>query len=653
MSAQALKLDNFKLAHKLAAAVLIFILPIFLMGYFLVVEKDVLISFTQQEIAGVEYLRAAQAALHAVTATNPSASDFESAIDKIKQAEKADAGNLGLSDKASAAASALSDAKNGKTADAIGKVGDLISAISDNSNITLDPDSDTYFIGDILVNQASGILTHTAELVAAAHALEADAKNEYNIIAFAEARDNLAGSAGNFSNDLGKALRTNLDGTAKPALEAAGTAVTAAADKIASIVKSDNRGQLVSTADELFRAVAAFTAKGNDEIVHLLNVRNDGFRSTIMSRLGIAMICVLVGALISWIVVVSVTKPLNQVIGLMGQLTDGRLDIEVPKVERGDEIGRLFIALNAFYDSSVEREKIRQSEHKRQEAERRRVIVIGELNESFKSSVRVSISELNNAVGLMNQSATLMAKDAEEATKQTTTVAAAAEEASVNVQTVASASEELSASIREISSQVSSSTAIAKQAVDEAKQTRAMVGTLSEATGKISEVVGLINQIAGQTNLLALNATIEAARAGEAGKGFAVVASEVKTLANQTAKATEDITSHIGAIQEAVRNVSTAIEHIDHIITKINETTTSISSAVEEQGAATQEIARNVQEAAKGTADVTTAISRIANIISSSDRISREVLESSNSLATETTKLDNGVGIYLTNIENA
>jgi hypothetical protein len=211
---------------------------------------------------------------------------------------------------------------------------------------------------------------------------------------------------------------------------------------------------------------------------------------------------------------------------------------------------------------------------------------------------------VHNTANELEQAAASVANSARNATDQTSTVAAAAEQASANVRTVASAADELSASVKEILRQVSGSTEIAGRAVTTADETSDKVRNLSLASQKIGDVVELISNIARQTNLLALNATIEAARAGEAGKGFAVVAQEVKSLANQTAKATADIGAQINAIQGSTVEAVGSIGNIGTIIKSMNDIATTIAAAVEEQGAATDEIARNVQEAARGTADV-------------------------------------------------
>ncbi|MBI3706983.1 MAG: methyl-accepting chemotaxis protein, partial [Proteobacteria bacterium] len=227
------------------------------------------------------------------------------------------------------------------------------------------------------------------------------------------------------------------------------------------------------------------------------------------------------------------------------------------------------------------------------------------------------------------------------------------EDASSNVQTVAAASEELSASIAEISRQVSHAAGIAVRAVEETKRTDSTVQGLAETAGKIGDVVKLINDIAGQTNLLALNATIEAARAGEAGKGFAVVASEVKSLANQTAKATEDISAQISAVQSVTKDAVDAIKRIGGTIGEVSTIATSIASAVEEQGAATQEITRSTQRAAGRTKDVSESIAGVTKGADATGAAAQGVKSAAETLGQQTERLGSQVNDFLGKIRAA
>ena len=645
------KLNDLAISKKLMIALAIFLFPIVLLAYFLVIEKDDLINFTKQEIAGVSYLRAATGALAAMAPSNSLQEDITHSVAALQQVEKKDAGGLTVTQKNSDLITAMQAATGSKNVtDALSKTTDLISAASDNSNITLDPDTDAYFVGDIIVNQATGVLMQTYNLLGAAQDMDADKSDDHKI-AYAEARDGLSTSAGNLATDLGKALKGNADGSVRTSMEADGKELATSVEKVVAASKTEDRAALKTAADHLVASTKAFTVKSADEMEHLLNVRIDGFYSVLYTRLLIAFVSVLLGALVSWVVVRSITKPLGLITGLMGQLTEGKLDVDVPQDKRGDEIGALVVALGSFHEAALARDAALKEEKIRVENDRKKAARIEELNANFKNSVGVALNHLRGAVSQLKTASDEMAKDSETSAHQVTTVAAAAEQASANVQTVAAASEELSASIQEISRNLSESKAVTMRASDEAKQTRTKVMALAEATTKIGDVVQLINQIASQTNLLALNATIEAARAGEAGKGFAVVASEVKALANQTARATEDITGHIVAIQDSVKIVVSAMGIIDTTINQVNEISLKTSAAVEQQGIATNEIARNVQEAAVGTAEVTTNISRISVSVGNTGKMAKEVLGAASSLNSQSVQLDEDISFYLADIQ--
>jgi methyl-accepting chemotaxis protein len=273
--------------------------------------------------------------------------------------------------------------------------------------------------------------------------------------------------------------------------------------------------------------------------------------------------------------------------------------------------------------------------------------------DDFEQSVKGVVDAVASAATELQASSQSMSATAEETSRQSTTVAAASEEATANVQTVASAAEELSASVMEISRQVTKSVQIAGAAVEEAKKTDTTVQGLATAAQKIGDVVKLISDIAGQTNLLALNATIEAARAGEAGKGFAVVASEVKNLANQTARATDEITSQIGAIQTATHDAVEAIRSIATTIAEMNQISTAISAAVEEQGATTKEIARNVAQAATGSANVAETISGVSRAASETGSSAGQVLNAAGELSVQAERLRREVDNFLGSVRSA
>lgn len=288
--------------------------------------------------------------------------------------------------------------------------------------------------------------------------------------------------------------------------------------------------------------------------------------------------------------------------GMPGQFKNGA---ELINKARQSMEARAAQAIAAEKAQRESEEKSRaDQERMRAEGEAQRKAEMGQLADHFEATIKNVVETVSSSATEMRASSSAMSSTAEATNQQATTVAAASEEASANVQTVASATEELTSSIQEITRQVTESTRMAKVAVEQAHATGKTVDGLTHAADKIGDVVKLITGIAAQTNLLALNATIEAARAGEAGKGFAVVASEVKALANQTAKATDEIAQHVEAIRAATKDAVGAISTIGKTIEKVNDVATTIASAVEQQGAATKEISRNVQQAAAGTQEV-------------------------------------------------
>ncbi|MDQ7249293.1 methyl-accepting chemotaxis protein [Dongia sedimenti] len=374
----------------------------------------------------------------------------------------------------------------------------------------------------------------------------------------------------------------------------------------------------------------------------------------IVTALSIAGVAILLGIGIGFAVALSITKPIGAMTGAMGVLAAGDKTVEIPARGQKDEIGAMAGAVQVFKDNMIEADRLRAEQEamkQRAEAERRQGML--DLADRFESSVGGVVNGVTSAATELQSTAQSMSATAEQTSRQSTAVAAASEETTQNVQTVAAATEELSASIAEINSQVSESNRIVREAVTQAQDTNAKVKGLSDAAQKIGEVVRLINDIAGQTNLLALNATIEAARAGEMGKGFAVVASEVKTLATQTAKATEEIAAQVRSIQEATHSSAEAIGSITHTIGRVSEISTAIASAVEEQGAATQEISRNVQQAAAGTQEVSSNISGVTEAAQQTGSAASEVLSAAGELGKNGVLLKTQVEEFLRTVRAA
>jgi len=369
-----------------------------------------------------------------------------------------------------------------------------------------------------------------------------------------------------------------------------------------------------------------------------------------LAILGIAVI----SGSIAWMIGRSISKPLGQLGARMQELAEGKLDGEIPGAARGDEIGAMAATVQIFKDNAVRIRGLEQAEAQvqaRAAAERR--AAMENIASDFERSVTGIVRSVSTAAAGMQTTAQSMTATASDASARAATVGAASQSSSDNVGTVAAAAEELSSSVAEISRQVARSSEIASKAVGDAERTNATVGALSTGAEKIGEVVKLIHSIAAQTNLLALNATIEAARAGESGRGFAVVASEVKALANQTAKATEEISAQVAAMQASTSEAVASIGGISETIAQMSEITVSISSAVEQQGGATREIARNIQSVAAGSGEISAHIGGVSTAAAATGKAASEVLSNARELDNQSGMLRSAVDEFLVKVRAA
>ena len=348
-----------------------------------------------------------------------------------------------------------------------------------------------------------------------------------------------------------------------------------------------------------------------------------------------------------------VIKPLLNMRDAMLKVAAGDLDVDSGYAVRRDEIGALAGALETFKQQAADKTRIEAQERERNAGATARQQVIESYVGEFESMVRQTLSQLGEASGQMRTTSSGLSTISRQTNARVQVAEKASGEASMSVETVAAASEQLSASINDISQQAAHAAGIASRAVGQARDTDGTVQGLAQSAGRIGEVVGLINSIAAQTNLLALNATIEAARAGEAGRGFAVVASEVKSLASQTAKATEEISEQIADIQKVAGEAIDAIKSIGSIIGEVNEVATAIAAAVQQQGAATQEITRSTQFAAQGTKNVSDNITGVKADADAAAAAAEDVKQASQTLETQSQQLGNQVTDFLGKIRAA
>jgi len=348
-----------------------------------------------------------------------------------------------------------------------------------------------------------------------------------------------------------------------------------------------------------------------------------------------------------------VMRRLTSIGDAMRRLSSGETDMTVPAAKDGDEIGEMARSLEVFRSGEIERREMASRQTAEQEAQRRRAASIEQMITDFRSTVTTVIGAVNENIARMETTARTLSSIAGEADTQARAASASSDNTSTNVQSVAGATEELGASIREISQQATQANTVVGKAADIARNADQLVGQLSTGAAKIGDVIKLIRAIAEQTNLLALNATIEAARAGEAGRGFAVVASEVKTLASQTAKATEEIASQIGAIQNSTSEAVEAIRQISGVMGDISGFTSSIAASVEEQSASTQEIGRNVQQAATGANELASSMTMVTEAIEETNKSAGQVLDASSGLSAQAGTLQKAVDEFLDRVAAA
>jgi methyl-accepting chemotaxis protein len=406
------------------------------------------------------------------------------------------------------------------------------------------------------------------------------------------------------------------------------------------------------TVTDTVKAYSTYTAK---KLADMRSAAEEAANAAIQLQIGVAAIGIVLGVLISLLMTkFSIVSPLRNLTSVMRRLADGDLAVELPAGNRSRDIGQMIETVQVFKDRMVRNKALElEAVQAREASEVQRKRMMTDLAETFDGAIGEIIQSVSTAAGRMQSTAEQLTNSAQATSSRSTAVAAAAEQTSANVLAMSSATEELGASVSEISRQVEQSAIMSREAVQAATLTTEIVSQLSAAADRVGAVIDMISAIAGQTNLLALNATIEAARAGEAGRGFAVVASEVKSLADQTSKATADISSQIAAIQTSTSQAVEAISGITQRIQAMSDVSSSIAMAVDQQGAATQEIVTSVNQASAGTGEVTANINKVAQVAEETETAAHQVLTSSSALVGQAEHLRNQVNNFLATVRAA
>ncbi len=433
-------------------------------------------------------------------------------------------------------------------------------------------------------------------------------------------------------------------------------------DAIMDLSRSGEKAQAFALYETKGLAIRRGVSEALEKLVNLNNVGADMaqarskevFEQTRTLGISAIVVAVVLSVLSALVIIRGVTGGIDSVVRPMQTLAAGDLSVTIPHQKARTEIGRIADAVQVFKDGLLRMKALEEETAlARAGAEAQRKSAMRTMADGFEAAVGGIIQSVTSSATQLQATAQSMAGTATETAAQSTSVAAAAHQAASNVTTVAAAAEELGSSVHEIGRQVSASADMSHAAVQEAARTTTFVKDLNSAVLKIGDVVTMITSIAAQTNLLALNATIEAARAGEAGRGFAVVAAEVKELANQTARATEEIGGHIASVQRSTDQAVSAIGGITTRIQEISGVSTSIAAAVEQQGAATQEIVRNVAQAATGTSEVTVNIVGVADAAEETGAAASQVLGAASELSRQSEHLNVELGRFLATIRAA
>jgi methyl-accepting chemotaxis protein len=648
---------------RLVVLVALMAVPLVYLGYAFISEKQVSINFSAKELVGSRYMTAVRDSALEVARTEGVSADTLARLEAVARELDPVLGTAAASDPA---LNALRAAAANKAADVpalLAALSSLATAVADGSNLTLDPDLDTYYLMSVVTTDLPRSL-ETLELTL--NGLEKASSlpliSVESQITFARSSAAIDRDIASLNRNVTTATSSTADPTwtagAKTSLDAAVAAIDAVQQK--SIEAKDDG---TVTKEEIAKARAAFgqavvavgalwgdAQRSLDDLIAARIAKQETDRST---ALGVAISLTLVTLVVLVFISRTITVPIARLTDALRRMAAGELALDVPGQARKDELGDIAKAVTAVRDATAERARAEaeaaaharaerereaaeaaereaaaraaEDERRKAEAEATRAAAIRALAESVESSTAAALTQVAEGTRGMTGSSSEMSASAAEASRNAQSVSAATEQALASIQTVASATEELNASIQEVARQVRVSEGLTGKAAEIGTLSAQRITNLTAAVARIGDVVRIISEIAGQTNLLALNATIEAARAGDAGKGFAVVASEVKNLANQTARSADDIVRMVGEINSATEEAAVSVNEIVAHITEVRDAAVIIASAVEQQTGATTEISRNVTETLTVTRSVANQMASFTDQTALTGRLAERV----------------------------
>ncbi len=627
------------IATKLAIAYGLFLLPLVFLCFQMVMDKQAKIAFAQKELWGVRYIQ--QVLLLQKTIIGHGGKDEVSSILNGLTLSGHDLVPNGAENR-------LRDAVRTSDVEAVQAATDLIGKAADGSNLTLDPDLDSFYTQDVLTVKIPSAVAGAVSLVDNVARAARQPSSGSVRVSIGVQTGALQSALDGLSSDIQNAVAGNPDGTADrtvgPVLAPLARAYPAIMASFTDQTKAEPGIAVGPLLDGLFTLSAADAA----ELTHLLDARMQGFRRSEMVSGTIAL--VLFALAVGYVLIViqhGIVRPLRALTEAMRRLAGRDMSVQVVGSGRGDEIGAIAAALQVFKEDMVRANALSAAQDAERAEKAQRAQALDRLIAGFEARIAQMVSLLASASTELEATARAMSTTVEQTGRQSGVVAEAARDADQRVQSVAAATDELTSSIREISQQVAAGAQRAGHVAEDAQRTDVVVQQLADTSGRIGQIVDLISSIASQTNLLALNATIEAARAGEAGRGFAVVASEVKNLAQQTAKATEGVGAQIAQIRQAADAAVGALAGVSAGIEHINQSSSAIAAAVEQQGTATGEIARNVQQTAVSTRTVTDNIVAVSRSARDNGTAATQVLASAGELSQQAEQLNHEVTEFI------